>query len=73
MNIIAVNGQEITLGHFVTLHEETVYTHNGIFTKINKDYDTITYGLLQIMHFNDLRLLFGAKVKDLNTSKLMCI
>ena len=30
MNIIAVNGEEITLGYFVNLHEKTVYTHNGI-------------------------------------------
>ena len=58
MNIIAV---------------KTVYTHNGIFTKINKYYDAITYGLLQIMHFNDLRLLFCAQVKDLNTFRVMCI
>ena len=45
-----------------------VYTHNGIFTKINKYYDAITYGLLEIMHSNDLRLLFSAKVKILTLS-----
>ena len=73
MNIIAVNGSEITLGYFVNLHEKMVYTHNGILTKINKYYDAIIYGLLQIMHLNDLRLLFCAEVKDLNTCKLMCI
>ena len=50
-----------------------VYTHNGILTKINKYYDAIPYGLLQVMHFNDLCLLFCAQVKDLNTSRLMCI
>ena len=35
MNVIAINGQEITLGCFVNLHEKTVYTYNGIFTKIS--------------------------------------
>ena len=30
MNIIAVNGEEITLGYFVNLHMKMVYTHNGI-------------------------------------------
>ena len=33
---------------------------NGIFTKINKYYVSITHGLLQLMHFNDLRLLVTA-------------
>ena len=47
------------------------YIHNGIFAKINKYYDAITYGRLQVMHFNDLRLLFCSQVKDLNTSRLM--
>ena len=32
--------------------------YNGIFAKISNYYVTITYGLLQLMHFNDLRLLF---------------
>ena len=47
-----------------------VYTHNGIFSKINKYYGAITSGLLQIMHFNDLRLLFCGKVKDLDIKTL---
>ena len=58
MDIIAVNGQEISLGYFVNLHKKTVYVYNGIFAKISNYYVTITYGLLQIMHFNDLHLLF---------------
>ena len=73
MNIIALNGQEISLGCFVNLHEKTVYTYNGICTKINKYYDAIPYGLLKIMHCNDLHLLCCAKVKDLNTFRVMCI
>ena len=32
--------------------------YNGILAKINNYYVTITYGLLQLMHFNDLHLLF---------------
>ena len=32
------------------------YVYNGIFAKISNYYVTITYGLLQLMHFNDLRL-----------------
>ena len=55
MNVIAINGQKITLGCFVNLHEKTIYTNNGIFTKISKYYDVISYGLYNIMHFNDLR------------------
>ena len=58
MNVIATNGQEITLGCLVNLHEKTVYTYNGIFAKISKYYDAISHGLWKIMHFNDLRLLF---------------
>ena len=45
MNIIVINGQEITLGSFVNLHGKTVYVYNGIFTKINKYYDIIPYSL----------------------------
>ena len=45
MNVITTNGQEITLGCFVNLHEKMVYTYNGIFTKISKYYDVISYGL----------------------------
>ena len=57
MNIIAVNGQEISLGCFVNLHTKTTCVPNGIFAKINKYYVTITHGLLQLMHSNDLHLL----------------
>ena len=57
MVIIAVNGQEISLGCFVNLHMKTACVPNGIFAKINKYYVSITHGLLQLMHSNDLRLL----------------
>ena len=57
MDIIAVNGQEISLGCFVNLHTKMACVPNGIFAKINKYYDSITLGLLQLMHSNDLRLL----------------
>ena len=43
----------------------------AIFSKINKYYDAITYGLLKIMHFNDVCLLFSAKVKDFHTSQVL--
>ena len=57
MDIIAVNGQEITLGCFVNLHTKTACVSNGIIAKINKYYVSITLGLLQLMHSNDLHLL----------------
>ena len=57
MDIIAVNGQEISLGCFVNLHMKTACVPNGIFAKINKYYVSITHGLWQLMHSNDLRLL----------------
>ena len=57
MDIIADNGQEISLGCFVNLHTKTACVSNGIFAKINKYYVSITHGLLQVMHFNDLCLL----------------
>ena len=57
MDIIAVNGQEISLGCFVNLHTKTACVPNGIFAKINKYYASITHGLLQLMHSNDLCLL----------------
>ena len=57
MDIIAVNGQEISLGCFVNLHTKTACVPNGIFAKINKYYDSITHDLPQLMHSNDLRLL----------------
>ena len=57
MDIIAVNGQEISLGCFVNLHTKTACVPNGIFAKINKYYDSITHGVLQLMYSNDLHLL----------------
>ena len=57
MDIIADNGQEISLGCFVNLHTKTVCVPNGLFAKINKYYVSITHGLLQLMHSNDLHLL----------------
>ena len=57
MDIIADNGQEISLGCFVNLHTKTACVPNGIFAKINKYYVSITHGLLQLMHSNDLCLL----------------
>ena len=57
MDIISVNGQEISLGCLVNLHTKTACVSNGIFAKINKYYDSITHGLLQLMHSNDLHLL----------------
>ena len=43
MDIIAVNGYEISLGCFVNLHKKTVYVYNGIFAKISSYYSTITH------------------------------
>ena len=57
MDIIADNGQEISLGCCVNLHTKTVCVRNGLFVKINKYYVSITLSLLQLMHSNDLRLL----------------
>ena len=57
MGIIAVNGQDISLGCFVNLHTKMACVPNGIFAKINKYYDSITHGVLQLMQSNDLRLL----------------
>ena len=57
MDIIAGNGQEITLGCFVNLHTKTACVSNGIIAKINKYYVSITLGLLQLMHSNDLHFL----------------
>ena len=62
MNIITVNGSEISLGCFVNLHKKMIYTYNGIIVKISNYYGAITYGLLQVMHFNDLHLLFYSQV-----------
>ena len=49
--------KKYSLGCFVNLHTKTACVPNGIFAKINKYYDSITHGLLQLMHFNDLCLL----------------
>ena len=54
MDIIAVNGQEISLGCFVNLHTKTACVPNGIFAKINKYNVSITHGPLQLMYSNDL-------------------
>ena len=43
MNIIAVNGCEITLGCFVNLHKKTACIYNEIFTKTNSNYNAITH------------------------------
>ena len=51
MDIIAVNGQEISLGCFVNLHKKTVYVCNGIFAKISNYYDTITHWSIAINAF----------------------
>ena len=57
MDIIADNGQEISLGCCVNLHMKTVCVRNGLFVKINKYYVSITLGLLQLMLSNDLCFL----------------
>ena len=62
MDIITVNGSEISLGCFVNLHKKMIYAYNEIIVKISNYYDAITYGLLQVMHFNDLHLLFYSQV-----------
>ena len=46
MDIIAINGQEISLGCFVNLHTKAACVSNGIIAKINKYYVSITLGLL---------------------------
>ena len=57
MDIIADNGQETSLGCFVNLHTKTACVPNGIFTKINKYYVSITHDLLYLMHSNVLCVL----------------
>ena len=47
MDIIADNGQEISLCCCVNLHTKTVYVRNGLFVKINKYYASITFGQVQ--------------------------
>ena len=54
MDIIAVNGQEISLGHFINLHTKKVCVRNGLFTKIDKYYVFIIHGPWQLMHSYDL-------------------
>ena len=51
MNIIAVNGWEITLGCFVNLHKKTTCIYNGIFAKINSYYNAIAYWSIAINAF----------------------
>ena len=62
MDIITVNGSEISLGCFVNLHKKMIYAYNGLIVKISNYYDATTYGLLQVMQFNDLRFLFYPQV-----------
>ena len=57
MDIIADNGQEISLGCFVNSHTKAACVSNGIIAKINKYYVSITLGLLQLMLSNDLCFL----------------
>ena len=57
MDIIAINGQEISLGCFVNSHTKAACVSNGIIAKINKYYVSITFGLLQLMFSNDLCFL----------------
>ena len=54
MDIIADNGQGISLCCFINLHTKTVGVRNGLFVKINKYYASITFGQTQLMHSNDL-------------------
>ena len=51
MNIIAINGLEITLGCFVNLHIKMACVHNGIFAKISSYYNVITYWSIDINAF----------------------
>ena len=51
MDIIAVNGQEISLGCFVNLHKKTACIYNGIFAKISNYYDTIMHWSIAIDAF----------------------
>ena len=51
MNIIAVNGWEITLGCFVNLHMKTACVYNGIFAKSNSYYNSITHWSIAINAF----------------------
>ena len=53
MDLIAVNGQEITLGCFINLHEKMACADNGLFLEINYYYHVINAGPLKLMHFND--------------------
>ena len=57
MDIIAINGQEISLGCFVNSHTKAACVSNGIIAKINKYYVSITFGLLQLMFSNGLCFL----------------
>ena len=48
MDIIAVNGWEITFGLFINLYKKMACIDNGIFAKINSYYDTITHWSIAI-------------------------
>ena len=51
MDIITVNGHEISLGCFVNLHAKTACVYNVIFAKISNYYDTITHWSIAINAF----------------------
>ena len=51
MNIIVINGKEISLGCFVNLHIKTACVYNGIFAKISNYYNTITHWSIAINAF----------------------
>ena len=51
MDIITVNGHEISLGCFVNLHAKTACVYNVIFAKISNYYDTITHWSVAINAF----------------------
>ena len=51
MNIIAINGREITLGCFINLHIKTARVYNGKFIKINNYYNAITHWSIAINAF----------------------
>ena len=58
MNIIAINGYEITLGCFVNLHIKHHVSIMEYLLKLTTIITLLHIGLLQLMHFNDLCLLF---------------
>ena len=48
MNIIAINGYEMTLGCFVNLHIKMACVYNGISAKISNYYNAITHWSIAI-------------------------